>query len=307
MDEGTSFLIALAALGTSFLARPFLGALVILVTSAFFHRFGGAAFEGLPMAAVALSFAIASAEGFVLWRLRGFWEEVPLPLRAGGHAALCLATGVLFILHAGEVRTPMVLAASAAVVAAFFLSFEWSRLRDQLLGFDPGGPFSLATVLGAVEVVFTVCASMLAVFFPVPSLVGMLVAVIAGVAGAITRRWWERKAEVACEKCGVPVHACAFVCAGCGHVREAPRRALWTGRPGGTRPCPRRGTPSRPSPSRWPSWRRCAGGASRPSRPRGCGGWLRGRRAPASAGPSAPGRRVPPPPPGPRPARPTRA
>lgn len=227
MNEGL-FLIMLASLGTAFAARPFLAMVVLGFASALLHRFGGAPLEGVPIAALAPAFVLSSVEMFVLWRLRGFWDEVPLPLRAAGHAALCGATCVLLI-H-GEVST--VPAVSVAVVATFFLSFEWSRFRAQLLVFDPGGGLSLATLLGAAEVIFTIAAALLAVFFPRVSLGLAGVAVCAAVVASIMRRWWERSAEVDCEQCHAKVHACAFVCGGCGHLREAPRNALWTGRPG---------------------------------------------------------------------------
>jgi hypothetical protein len=226
MDDST-LLIAIASFGTAFAARPFLAALVIGVAAAVFHHFGGTPLPGLPGEVLLPAFLLSTGEMFVLWRLRGFWDEVPLPLRAGGHALVCFITAALLI-HGQVSQAPAV---GVAVVATFFLAFEWSRFRGQLLVFDPGNGLSLAMLLGAAEVVFTIAVALLAVFFPRLSLGLMGLAGIAAVVASITRRWWERSAEVDCEQCHQKVHACAFVCGGCGRARE-PRRALWTGRPG---------------------------------------------------------------------------
>ena len=226
MDDIT-LLLAVASLGTAFAARPFLAVLVIGGATTAFHHFGGTPIDALPAAVLMPAFVLSTGEMFVLWRLRGFWDEVPLPIRAGGHAALCLILSALLI-HGQVSQAPAV---GVAVVTTFFFAFEWSRFRGQLLVFDPGGGLSLATLLGAAEIVFTIGTALLAVFLPRVSLGLAVLACGAAVAASVTRRWWERSAEVDCVKCQAKVHACAFVCAACGQARE-PRRALWTGRPG---------------------------------------------------------------------------
>jgi len=165
MDDST-LLIAIASFGTAFAARPFLAVLVIGAATTLFHHFG-APLEGLPGAVMVPAFVLSTGEMFVLWRLRGFWDEVPLPIRAGGHAVVCFITAALLI-HGQVSQAPAV---GVAVVATFFLAFEWSRFRGQLLVFDPGNGLSLAMLLGAAEVVFTIGAGLLAVFLP-PGLAG---------------------------------------------------------------------------------------------------------------------------------------
>lgn len=226
MDD-TTLLIATASFGTAFAARPLLAALVAGTAASLFHRFGGASLDGVPAAVLLPAFVLSTGEMFVLWRLRGFWDEVPLPIRAGAHAVICFITAALLI-HPRASQAPAV---ALAVMTTFFLAFEWSRFRGQLLVFDPGGTLSLATLLGAAEVVFTLGAALLAVFVPWGSVALAGLACVAAVAAAIIRRLWERSAEIDCEQCHAKVHLCASVCGSCGQTR-GPRRALWTGRPG---------------------------------------------------------------------------
>jgi hypothetical protein len=205
-------LLLVSAAGVAFAARPFLASLVVLVCS------------GSPLWLDAGAFGLASVEAVVLFRLRSFWDEVPKWLRALGHAGLCAAVLAL------TSKAPVGIAGAALL--AFLFALEWSRSRGQLLVFDPGGALSLSMLLGATEVVFTVAASVLAVFLPRVALALTVMVAVGAVLSAILRWGWERAAEVLCEQCAKPVHACARFCSHCGQERAHPRVALWTGRPG---------------------------------------------------------------------------
>lgn len=205
-------LLFVSSTGVAFAARPFLAALVVLLASR------------APSWAITVALGLSFVEAVVLFRLRGFWDEVPKLVRALGHAGVAAGTLAL-------TSQPAWAIVGAAIVAMLF-SAEWSRTRGQLLVFDPGGALSLSLLLGAAEVVFTLGASVLSVVSPRAT--AALAVLLAGVAviSAILRWGWERAAEVPCEHCAKPVHACARFCASCGGVRAHPRIALWTGRPG---------------------------------------------------------------------------